>query len=65
MLLNFANSNLVSGPLCHENTYIACWNLLEETDIDDFLVKIRILREHIQKTIKTPIAERGEPDFKL
>ena len=44
--------------------YLDWWNLLEETDIDKFLVKIRILREHIEKTIKTPIAERGEPEFK-
>lgn len=45
--------------------YLDWWNLLDETDLDEFLAKIRTLRMHIEKTMKTPIAERGEPEFKL
>jgi hypothetical protein len=45
--------------------YLDWWNLLEQTDITEFTSKIRVLRRHIEKTIKTPIAERGEPEFKL
>ena len=45
--------------------YLDWWNLLEQTDIAEFRKKIRVLREHIEKTIETPTAERGEPEFKL
>ena len=45
--------------------YLDWWNLLEQTDIPEFISKIRVLRQHIEKVIKTPIAERGEPEFKL
>ena len=45
--------------------YLDWWNLLDHTDIAVFRKKIRVLREHIEKTINTPIAERGEPVFKL
>lgn len=45
--------------------YLDWWNLLEQTDIPEFISKIRVLRQHIEKAIKTPIAERGEPEFKL
>jgi len=40
--------------------YLDGWNLLDQMDIGAFRGKIRVLREHIQKTIETPIAERGE-----
>lgn len=43
--------------------YLDWWNLLEEVDMKTFQRKIRVLREHIEKTIATPIAERGEPEF--
>ena len=45
--------------------YLDLWNMIEEVDMQPFLQKLRVLREHIEKTIKTPIAERGEPEFKL
>ena len=45
--------------------YLDWWNLIEQTDITEFRSKIRVLREHIEKTIRTPIAERGEPEFTL
>lgn len=45
--------------------YLDWWNLLEQVDIVDFKSRIRVLREHIEKTIETTVAERGEPKFKL
>jgi len=45
--------------------YLDWWNLLEQADIGEFKNKIRVLREHIERTIGTPIAERGEPALKL
>lgn len=45
--------------------YLEGWNLLEQTNVKVFKERILILREHIEKTIATPIAERGEPEFKL
>lgn len=43
--------------------YLDGWDLLDEIDITHFRKKIRLLREHIEKTIETPITERGEPPF--
>ena len=43
--------------------YLDYWNLLEETDIRAFKGKVMILREHIEKTIATPLKERGEPEW--
>lgn len=45
--------------------YLDLWNLLEDADLKVFRKKIRVLREHIEKTLCTPIADRGAPDFKL
>jgi hypothetical protein len=45
--------------------YLDWWNLLDQTDVAEFRHKVLVLREHIEKTIKTTIAERGEPEFKL
>jgi len=45
--------------------YLDWWNLLDDTDVDVFQGKIRELREHIEKTIITPLAKRGKPPFKL
>lgn len=45
--------------------YLDWWNLLDQTDVSSFLKRIRLLREHIENTIATPIAARGEPEFKL
>jgi hypothetical protein len=39
--------------------YLDGWNLLDETDIKAFKQKIKILREHIEKTLTTPIKKRG------
>jgi hypothetical protein len=39
--------------------YLDSWNILEQIDIRDFKRKIRKLRKHIEKTIKTPIEKRG------
>jgi len=41
--------------------YLDYWNLLEETDIRSFKRKVKILREHIEKTITSPLKERGKP----
>lgn len=43
--------------------YLDSWNMLDQTDIAEVKNRIRVLREHIEKTIDTPIAERGEPEF--
>ena len=45
--------------------YLDWWNLLEQTDGDVFIQRIGTLRKHIEKTIATPIADRGEPTWKL
>jgi hypothetical protein len=42
--------------------YLDSWCMLEETDVPEFRVKMRALCEHIEKTLATPMAERGEPD---
>ena len=44
--------------------YLDWWNMVEETDIPVFQEKIGVLRRHIEKTLRTPIAERGEPAFR-
>jgi hypothetical protein len=41
--------------------YLDCWNLLDQTDIKVFKRKIQSLRKQIQKTIKTPLKDRGKP----
>ncbi len=43
--------------------YLDFWNLIEETNIPEFKNRIRVLCEHIEKTMKTPIEERGNPEF--
>ena len=43
--------------------YLGGWSLLDQTNIQAFKRKITILREHIEKTITTPLAERGEPEW--
>ena len=43
--------------------YLDGWNLLDQTNIRTFKRKITILREYIEKTIATPLAERGEPEW--
>ncbi len=45
--------------------YLDGMNLLDDTDIAAFTRNIRALREHIERTIGTPIADRGEPRWKL
>ena len=42
--------------------YLDWWNLLEQIDIDVFRQKIRVLREHIEKAIATPIADREQQE---
>jgi len=43
--------------------YLDYWNLLEETDIRVFKRKLKVLRDHIERTIATPLKERGEPEW--
>ncbi|MDP8237616.1 MAG: hypothetical protein P9X24_00875 [Candidatus Hatepunaea meridiana] len=43
--------------------YLDWWNLLEQMDVKMFVKKIRIMREHIEKTITTPRDERGKPEW--
>ncbi len=43
--------------------YLDYWNLLEETDIRVFKRKSKVLREHIERTIATPLKERGGPEW--
>jgi len=45
--------------------YLDWWNLLDNTDMAEFRTKIRLLSEHIEKTLRTPIEKRGEPEFRL
>ncbi|MFT5124445.1 MAG: hypothetical protein ACI9QL_003896 [Candidatus Omnitrophota bacterium] len=39
--------------------YLDWWNVLDKTDIAAFQDHIRILRNHIDNTIHTPLQERG------
>lgn len=41
-------------------SYLKFWNLLECTDMASFRAKIKVLREHIEKTLATSIEERGK-----
>ena len=43
--------------------YLDGWNLLEQTDMRTFKRKVKMLREHIEKAIATPLKERGEPEW--
>jgi hypothetical protein len=43
--------------------YLDGWNLLDQTDLRAFKRKITILREYIEKTIATALAERGKPEW--
>lgn len=43
--------------------YLDWWNLLEDTDLRIFKQKVKALHEYIEKTIATPIKERGEPSL--
>jgi hypothetical protein len=43
--------------------YLDGWNRLDQTDIQAFKTKITILRAHIEKTIATPLTERGKPEL--
>ena len=42
--------------------YLDSWNLLEELDLDFFVNRIEYLEEHVLKTLKTSIEQRGEVD---
>ena len=42
--------------------YIDEWNLPEDEELE-FAPKVRALREHIEKTLAVPLAERGKPGF--
>lgn len=42
--------------------YIDEWGLPEEAEVE-FTPKVRALREHIERTLAVPLAERGEPAF--
>jgi hypothetical protein len=43
--------------------YLDSWNLLEQMDINVFKQRIHALREFIEKTITTPVNERGEREL--
>lgn len=43
--------------------YLEGWNLLDQMNIRTFNSKITILREHIEKTIAMPFAERGKSEW--
>ena len=42
--------------------YVADWNLPDD-EAAGFGSKLRELREHIERTLSVPQAERGEPEF--
>lgn len=43
--------------------YLDSRNLLDDVDLPTFKQKLKILREHIEKTIATPLKDRGEPGW--
>jgi len=48
----------------HPYEYLDEWNLLDEIDINVFKIKLQRIRERIEKTINTPLVDRGDPPFK-
>ena len=50
----------VKGIEKETEDYLDEWNLTDEIDIREFKKKIRQLRIQIQKTIETPIKNRGK-----
>jgi len=44
------------------STYIDEWGLPEDEEIE-FARRVRALREHIEKTLGVPLADRGAPAF--
>lgn len=57
--------NEVKEIECDPEDYLDHWNLLDETDCVVFQGKIKSLRIHIEKTLNTPIENRGKPEFVL
>ena len=55
----------VKGIEHDPESYLDRWDLLEQAELERFKKNILALRKHIEKTINTPMAERGEPEFKL
>lgn len=45
--------------------YLDQWNMLDDADVTKFCIRIRVLRDHIDKTLSTPITDRGEPEFRM
>jgi hypothetical protein len=43
----------------HSWDYLDEWNLLDDIDVKVFKIKLLNVREHIKKTLKTPIEDRG------
>jgi len=43
--------------------YLDSWNIAEQTDIRKFKQKIKALRNHIEKSIATPLEKRGTPEW--
>ena len=43
--------------------YLDWWSLLEQTNLRTFKQKLKLLREHIEKTMATPLKDRGEPPW--
>ena len=43
--------------------YLDDWNLLDELDLPSFMTGIERLEKHIQKTIETPIEQRGKTSW--
>ena len=42
--------------------YLDWWKLLEQSNIIVFARKIKALKTHIEKTIATPLKNRGKPE---
>ena len=50
---------IVRGIEKNPEAYLDDWNLLDEIDLKVFKIKLRSTREHIEKTIKIPLKDRG------
>ena len=43
--------------------YLDSWDISEETDLGTFKHSLKLLREHIEETIATPLTQRGKPEW--
>jgi len=52
------------GILRSARDYLDGWNYLDDVNVREFRKGVNGVLAHVEKTLATPIAQRGEPEFK-